>query len=64
MCFKLYADRKATWEEAETACRKEGAHLISISGTQVQAVAHYLGMEVKQKFWIGLNYRVRYFKGL
>lgn len=47
-----------TWDEAETACRRDGAELISITGTEIMAVANFLGTEVNQTYWIGLRNNV------
>ncbi|GIX97410.1 secretory phospholipase A2 receptor [Caerostris extrusa] len=56
MCFKMFAGNPLTWQEAESACQRQGAHLVSLFGTSVQAISTYLGMEVNQTYWIGLKY--------
>ncbi|GFT23252.1 macrophage mannose receptor 1 [Nephila pilipes] len=56
MCFKMFAGNPLTFDEAETSCKRQGGHLVSLSGTSVQAIATYLGMEVNQTYWIGLKY--------
>ncbi|CAL1295968.1 unnamed protein product [Larinioides sclopetarius] len=56
MCFKMFAGIASTWETAEAICERQGAQLVSLSGTSVQAIASYLGWEVNQTYWIGLRY--------
>lgn len=61
MCFKMFEGNPLTWYDAEHACRKEGAHLVSVSDQKVKAVVHYLGTEINQPFFIGLRYDVSVF---
>ncbi|XP_071041008.1 macrophage mannose receptor 1 [Parasteatoda tepidariorum] len=55
MCYKMYGGNTMTWDQAETACKRDGAELISITGTEIMAVANFLGTEVNQSYWIGLR---------
>jgi len=55
-CYRLVAEAQ-TWENAELACQKHGAHLLSIHGTHEQ---NYINALVMQNpgwisFWIGGN---------
>ncbi|GFQ74876.1 macrophage mannose receptor 1 [Trichonephila clavata] len=56
MCFKMFSGNPLSWYEAEESCKRQGAHLVSLSGTSIQAIASYLGVEVNQTYWIGLAY--------
>lgn len=61
-CYKLFTDLK-TWEEAQATCRKDGAHLVSISDMKDQAVVGYLAAEhlsENNTFWIGLKNTGKY----
>ncbi|GFV23925.1 macrophage mannose receptor 1 [Trichonephila clavipes] len=56
MCFKMFSGNPLSWHEAEESCQRQGAHLVSLSGSSIRAIASYLGVEVNHTYWMGLAY--------
>ncbi|XP_071789141.1 macrophage mannose receptor 1-like [Asterias amurensis] len=51
----LVSPRRATWNEAENACRSKGAHLVSIQNDEEQSLVSKLAYGLTQSYWIGLR---------
>ncbi|KFM77499.1 Macrophage mannose receptor 1, partial [Stegodyphus mimosarum] len=54
-CFKIFHGN-LSWIEAENFCQRDGAHLVSVTDSSVQAAVSYMSTEVNTSFWIGLKY--------
>ncbi|XP_066466520.1 brevican core protein [Tiliqua scincoides] len=52
-CYKHFPTRRS-WEDAETQCRKQGAHLANIMTPEEQS---FINNQYKEYQWIGLNDR-------
>ncbi|KAJ1100755.1 hypothetical protein NDU88_005834 [Pleurodeles waltl] len=54
-CYRLYRDPKP-WEEALSACRKEGGDLVSVRHVEEHSfVVSQLGYQPTDELWLGLN---------
>uniref|UniRef100_A0A7N6AYM6 C-type lectin domain-containing protein n=1 Tax=Anabas testudineus TaxID=64144 RepID=A0A7N6AYM6_ANATE len=58
-CYKL-VEEGATWDAAETACKKQGGNLASIDMSYDQAFVAGVVLQGKADAWIGLRRKVSY----